>query len=87
MPGAEAKAVANMHVVPLFRNQQTESGEVSKRETPATAAHSWPIALGYGSDCMLGPGTEAPATALPRRGIRWRGGDSHSEELYDEISF
>ena len=48
MPGAEAKAVANMHVVHLFRNQQTESEQVSKSETPATAAHSWAIALRYG---------------------------------------
>ena len=48
MPGAEAKAVANMDVVHPFRNQQTESGEVSKSETPATAAHSWAIALRYG---------------------------------------
>jgi len=45
MPGAEVNAVANMHAVHLFRKQQTELGEVSKSETPATAAHSWPIAL------------------------------------------
>jgi len=86
MPGAEAKAVANMHVVHLFRNQQTESEQVSKSETPATAAHSWAIALRYGSDCMLGPGSRGPCHRLARRGIRW-GGDSHSEELHDEISF